>query len=95
MGWKEVNLEMFKYANLGVLRMAGLKKAMVVIPLPKELETEKLEIERKLCKIVELEAKKKMLVNFFDELMKGAKQLSEGEVIEFSKKFKKAGSKLI
>lgn len=69
--------------------------AKVVISIPKELEAEKSEIERKLGKIVELEAKKKMLVKFFDELMKGAKQLSEEEIIEFSKKFKKAGSKLI
>ena len=69
--------------------------AKVVISIPKELEAEKSEIERKLGKIVELEAKKKMLVKFFDELMKGAKQLSEEEIIAFSKKFKKAGSKLI
>lgn len=67
--------------------------AEVVIRIPKELEAEKSEIESKLRKIVEIEAKKKMLVKFFDELMKGAKQLSEAEIIEFSKKFKKAGAK--
>lgn len=65
----------------------------VIIQIPKELEPEKLAIERKLSEIVELEAKKKMLVKFFDGLMKGAKQLKDEEVIEFSKKFKKAGAK--
>lgn len=63
----------------------------IIISIPKELEAEKLEIERKLYEIVEIEAKKKMLVKFFDELMKGAKQLSEEEVIAFSRKFKKVG----
>ncbi len=63
----------------------------IIIPLPEELEEDKPEIERKLREIVELEAKRRMLIKLFDELMKGTKQLSEEELIEFSKKFKKAG----
>mgnify|MGYP001626295036 FL=1 len=64
----------------------------IIIPLPEELEEDKPEIERKLREIVELEAKRRMLIKLFDELMKGTKQLSEEELIEFSKKFKKAGA---
>lgn len=63
----------------------------IIIPLPKILEKEKSEIERKLREIVELEVKRRMLIKLFDEVMKGAKQLSDEEIVEFSKKFKEAG----
>ena len=66
--------------------------AKIVIDIPKELEDEKVEIEEKLREIVELEVKKKKISKFFDNLMQGAKQLDENEIVEFSKKFKKAGA---
>ena len=78
---------MFKYDVILVSYMAK-----VVIPIPKELEVDKSEIEHMLNRIVELELKKKKLVKFFDELMRGAKHLSEEEVVKFSRKFKKAGA---
>ncbi|MBO3840560.1 MAG: hypothetical protein QXU09_03590 [Thermoproteota archaeon] len=64
----------------------------IIIPLPKELEEDKSRIEGKLRELVEFEAKRKMLVKLFDKLMEGAKQLSDEEIVEFSRKFKKAGS---
>jgi predicted nucleic-acid-binding protein len=64
----------------------------VVVQLPKELEKERAEIERKLCKFVALEAKRKRIIELFDKIMENAKQLSDKEIIEFSKKFKKAGA---
>lgn len=64
----------------------------IIIPLPKELEEDKSRIEGKLRELVEFEAKRKMLVKLFDKLMEGAKQLSDEEIVEFSRKFKRAGS---
>lgn len=42
---------------------------------------------------MELEAKRKRIIELFDKIMENAKQLSDKEIIEFSKKFKKAGVK--
>jgi len=56
------------------------------------LEEDKSRIEGKLRELVEFEVKRKMLVKLFDKLMEGAKQLSDEEIVEFSRKFKKAGS---
>ncbi|MCX8000565.1 MAG: hypothetical protein N3A69_16705 [Leptospiraceae bacterium] len=64
----------------------------IIIPLPKELEEDRSRIEGKLRELVELEAKRKMLIRLFDKLTERAKQLSDEEIIEFSRKFKKAGS---
>ncbi|MBO3768802.1 MAG: hypothetical protein JTT15_00090 [Candidatus Brockarchaeota archaeon] len=56
------------------------------------MEEDKSRIEGKLRELVEFEVKRKMLVKLFDKLMEGAKQLSDEEIVEFSRKFKKAGS---
>ena len=66
--------------------------AEVVVEIPKSLESDRARIENKLRHVVEHEAREKMMVKFFDELMKGAKQLSDEEIVEFAKKFKEAGS---
>lgn len=82
--------EWFKYSKMQVFLVIHMPE--IVIPIPQELEKEKSEIEHKLRESVELEVKRRLLAKFFDEIMKGAKQLTEDEVVEFSRKFKKAGA---
>ncbi|MBC7091089.1 MAG: hypothetical protein H5T50_04170 [Nitrososphaeria archaeon] len=59
--------------------------------MPKELESERGELERKLRELVEFEVKRNKIIKFFEGLMEGTRQLSEKEVVEFSRKFKEAG----
>lgn len=53
--------------------------AEIIIPVPKELEGERGELERKLRELVEFEVKRKKIIKFFEGLMEGAQQLSEKE----------------
>lgn len=65
--------------------------AEIIIHVPKELESERGELERKLRELVEFEVKRNKIIKFFEGLMEGTRQLSEKEVVEFSRKFKEAG----
>ena len=65
----------------------------ISIHLPKELESEKDRLEAEFRKLIEVEVRAKLLNEFFDKLMKDAKQLSSEEILEFSKKFSEAGVK--
>lgn len=65
--------------------------AKVTVELPKGLEEKMKGI--KLEKIIEeallYEAKKRALLRFLDEMMKGAKQLSDKELVKLGRKIKK------
>ena len=59
----------------------------VRIPEPLEEETER--IERKIEEFVSTEEKRKLLSLFIDEVMKGAKQLSEDELVKLGREVKR------
>ena len=60
-----------------------------VVRVPKTLKGEEERLEVKVRELVSLEEKRKMLSLFFDELMKGAKQLKEEEIVELGREIKK------
>lgn len=64
--------------------MAGLS-----IKLPKLLEGDKAKLEKKIDELVTSEAKRKALLKFIDEAMKGSKQLSDRELVKLGRKIKK------
>ncbi len=63
--------------------------AEVVIEIPKMLEDERSEMEHKLREVVKLEVRRKTISAFFDGLMKGAKQLSDEELVSLGRQIKK------
>ena len=59
------------------------------IKLPKILEKDKSNVEKRIGELVSFEAKRKSLLEFIDETMKGAAQLDDEELVKFGKKIKK------
>ena len=64
--------------------MAELK-----VKIPKLLEEDADKLERDVEELVSSEEKRKLLSLFMGEVMKGAKQLSEEELVEFCRGIKK------
>ena len=63
--------------------------AELSVKLPKVLEEDKAKLEKKIGELITLEAKRKALLRFVDETMKGAKQLSDKELVKLGRKLKK------
>lgn len=61
----------------------------IVIKIPEELSDEKNFLERRIMEMVNFEAKRKALLNFLDEAMKGAAELSDEELVNLGRKIKK------
>lgn len=58
------------------------------IKLPKILEGEKPRLEKRIEELVVFEAKRKRLLAFIDEVMKGATQISDTELIKLGRSLK-------
>ncbi len=63
--------------------------AELEIKLPTILEGEKTRLEKRIEELLMLEAKRKKLLEFIDEVMKGAKQLSDEELVKFAREIKR------
>jgi len=61
----------------------------IIIKIPEELIDEKNFLERRIMEMVNFEAKRKALLNFIDEAMKGAAELSDEELANLGRKIKK------
>jgi len=61
----------------------------IIIKIPEELIDEKNFLERRIMEMVNFEAKRKALLNFIDEAMKGAAELSDEELVNLGRKIKK------
>lgn len=59
------------------------------IKLPKSLKSEKTRLERNIEEIIVFEEKRKKLLKFIDELMKGAKNIDDEELVKLGKTLKK------
>ena len=64
--------------------MAELK-----VEIPKLLEEDAEKLERDVEEFIAIEEKRKLLSLFIDEVMKGAKQLSNEELVAFARELKK------
>jgi len=58
------------------------------IKLPKILEAEKLRLEQNIKELVVFEAKRKKLLAFMDEVMSGARQLSDRDLVKYGRELK-------
>jgi hypothetical protein len=58
------------------------------IKLPKILEREKPRLEKRIKELVIFEEKRKKLLSFIDGLMKGAKTLSDDDLVKLGRKLK-------
>ena len=58
------------------------------VEVPEELKEELPFLQQRLNELIELELKRKVLIRLFDELMKGAEQLSDEELVELGRKIK-------
>lgn len=63
--------------------------AEIVVKIPRPLEGEAGRIERQIEELVSTEEKRKLLSRFIDEVMKGAKQLSEEELVRLGREVKR------
>jgi SpoVK/Ycf46/Vps4 family AAA+-type ATPase len=61
----------------------------LVVKIPDLLNEESLKIEKDIEELISLEEKRKLLSLFIDEVMKGAKQLNNSELIKLGRRFKK------
>jgi len=61
----------------------------LTVKIPDSLKDDKGVLEKKIGELVTLEAKRKQLIRLADETMKGAKQLSDKELVELGRKLKK------
>lgn len=59
------------------------------VRIPDVLKGDRARLERRVQEIVEFEAKRKMLLEFVDSVMEGAKQLNDEELVKLSRKIKK------
>lgn len=66
--------------------------AEIVVKLPKCLEGEVEQVKRRVSEEIAFEAKRRALLDFIDEVMKGAKQLSDEELVRLGKEIKKGRS---
>jgi hypothetical protein len=58
------------------------------VEIPGSLKDESKRIEREVEELISLEEKRKLLSKFIDEVMKGAKQLTEDKLVEFGREIK-------
>lgn len=58
------------------------------IKIPKILEGEKPRLEQNIKDLVVFEVKRKKLLAFMDDVMKGAQQLSDRELVNFGRSIK-------
>lgn len=63
--------------------------AELVVEIPRLLKKDVNRIEKEVEELVSFEEKRKLLSLFIDEVMKGAKQLSEEELVKLGREFKK------
>lgn len=63
------------------------------IKLPKILEKEKPRLEKRIEELVVFEEKRKKLLGFIDELMKGAKNLGNKDLVKLGREIKHGRSK--
>jgi len=59
------------------------------IKLPEILKQEKPQLEKRIEELVIFEEKRKKLLGFIDEIMKGAKNLSDNDLVKLGREFKK------
>jgi len=59
------------------------------IKLPKILAKEKPRLEKRMEEIIIFEEKRKKLLGFIDEIMKGAKKLKNDDLVKLGRKVKK------
>lgn len=58
------------------------------IKLPEILKKEKPRLEKRIEELVIFEEKRKKLLSFIDEIMKGAKNLSQGDLVKLGREIK-------
>ncbi|RZN40083.1 MAG: hypothetical protein EFT35_03390 [Methanophagales archaeon ANME-1-THS] len=63
--------------------------AKLVVEVPELLGEEMEMIEREVKELISLKEKRKLLSLFIDEVMKGANQLSEEELVELGREVKR------
>lgn len=61
----------------------------LVVEIPRLLKKDVNRIEKEVEELVSFEEKRKLLSLFIDEVMKGAKQLTEEELVKLGREFKK------
>ena len=61
----------------------------ISVKIPKVLEEDKAKLEKKIGELVMFEAKRKELLKFVNENMKGAGQVTESELVSFGRRLKK------
>ena len=57
--------------------------------IPRALEGEEKKIEKEVGELISFEEKRKLLVIFIDEIMKGSKQLNKEDLIKLEREIKK------
>jgi len=65
------------------------KMAELKVEIPKLLEKDAEKLEQDVKELIAEEEKRKLLSLFIDEVMKGAKQLSNEELVKFARDLKK------
>ena len=83
-GLSETFKYLFSLLNFGDAEMAELK-----FEIPGLLEEDSKRLEKDVSEFIAVEEKRKRLLLFMDEVMKGAKQLSDEELVKLSREFKK------
>ncbi len=58
------------------------------IKLPEILKKEKPRLEKRIEELVIFEEKRKKLLSFIDEIMKGGKNLSQGDLVKLGREIK-------
>jgi len=58
------------------------------IKLPEILKKEKPRLEKRIEELVIFEEKRKKLLSFIDEIMKGAKNLDQGDLVKLGREIK-------
>jgi hypothetical protein len=61
----------------------------LVIDIPEMLKEDMERIKREVMELISAEEKRKLISLFIDEVMKGAKQLTEDELIKLGREIKK------
>ena len=59
------------------------------IEIPNELKEDRSRLEEQIEELVSYEARRRVFLELTDEIMEGTKQLSDDEVVELARKFKK------
>ena len=63
------------------------------IKLPEILKKEKPRLEKRIEELVIFEEKRKKLLSFIDEIMKGGKNLSQGDLVKLGREIKHGRSR--